>query len=90
MTNGQPPAPVHVRDVVHYWTKQPPEPTARLAWWLAHIDKGWRPNGRIQALGYHEAAVYYGVYLWEWLNVLAPRLEALTPLAAAAVLVRPR
>lgn len=29
----------------------------------------------MRRLGYDCSAQYYGVYIWEWLNVLAPLIE---------------
>ena len=60
--------------VDEYWTSPPPEPSPRLAHWLAKFDDGWRPNRRISGLGYWGAAEFYGVYLWEYLNVIFPKL----------------
>lgn len=62
-------------DVTTYWQNPPPEPSPRLAEWQAKIRGGWRPNRRINAMGYHEAAEFYGVYIWEYLNVISPLLR---------------
>jgi hypothetical protein len=63
-----------------YWLDQPPEPSTRLQWWLDRITAGWRPNRRIRAMGYDESADWFGIYIWEWTNVLWPRLaEVQTP-----------
>ena len=56
---------------------KPPEQSARCTWWLARFDAGWRPNRRISGLGYYGAAIFYGVWIWEYLNVIAPRLREL-------------
>jgi len=63
-------------DVQRYWTEPPPEPSPRLGRWLERIRGGWRPNRRVGQMGYHEAAEFYGVYLWEYFHVLVPALDA--------------
>lgn len=73
----KPPAPARARNIEEYWTDRPPEPSARLMWWLTRIDAGWRPNARTATLGYYSQAEYFGVYLWEWLNVLYPKFAAM-------------
>ena len=58
-------------DRYEYWGDPPPVPSPRLAWWLDRIvDEGWKPNRRISGEGYDGTAEFFGVYLWEWLNVL--------------------
>lgn len=59
-----------------YWATEPPQRSARCSWWEARIRAGWRRNRRLRSLGYHESAEYFGVYIWEWLNVLSPMLSA--------------
>ncbi len=58
-----------------YWTTPPPLWSSRLHWWLERIEAGWRPGRRICRLGYYCKAEYFGVYIWEYLNVLSPRLD---------------
>lgn len=64
-----------VKDVTLHWGEQPPEPSVRLTEWVEKIKAGWRPNRRIHGLGYHESAEWYGVYIWEYLNVLMPLIR---------------
>lgn len=72
MTNGQPPAPPRVDDVEKFWTHAPPEPSPRLLFWMDRIkNKGWRPNKRVGSHGYYGSAEYYGVYIWEYINVIS-------------------
>lgn len=66
------PKPPRIRDEERYWSDPPPEPSERCLYWVRQIDRGWLPNRRIGGIGYHGAAVWFGVYLWEYLNVLAP------------------
>ena len=61
-------------DRYEYWGKPPPEPSARLLWWLDQIEAGWRPNRFYRRLGYDEGAERFGVYIWEYLNVIRPVL----------------
>lgn len=68
-------APARVKDHRAYWTSPPAEQSPRCAWWIDRIKAGWRPNRRIRALGYDDSAEFFGVYIWEWLNVLSPLLD---------------
>lgn len=58
--------------ITDYWLDPPPEPSVGLLKWKAKIEAGWQPNGRLRSMGYYEAAKHYKVYIWEWVNVLAP------------------
>lgn len=62
-------------DVERYWLEAPPEPSPGLKKWLGKIENGWRPNSRISAMGYYEAAEFYQVYIWEFNRVLRPLLH---------------
>jgi hypothetical protein len=81
----QPPTPPRVTDATEFWQSPPPEPSPRLVYWQARIEAGWMPNKRIRAMGYHEAAEFFGVYIWEYLNVLAPLFSAPDVSSGAAV-----
>lgn len=59
-------------EVTRYWLDPPPEPSLKLGKWIAKLKARWRPNRRIRSMGYHEAAEYYGVYIWEYINVISP------------------
>lgn len=72
MTNREPPAPPRIKDVERYWQEPPPEQSERCLWWVERFASGWRLNRRVGSMGYHERAEYYGVYVWELLNVLSP------------------
>ena len=76
---SKPHRPPRVKDIQEYWVNPPPEPSLALTHWLQQLDAGWRPNKRIRTMGYHEKAEFFGVFLWEHLNVLSPRLLALEP-----------
>ncbi|AYR03084.1 hypothetical protein KNU21_gp20 [Gordonia phage Nordenberg] len=67
------PKPPPVDDEMRYWGERPPELSERCRYWIRQFDLGWRPNRRIQTLGYHSSADWYGVYIWEYLHVIAPR-----------------
>lgn len=58
-----------------YWTDPPPEPSAGLKKWTAKIANGWTPNQRIRSMGYYTAAEFFGVYIWEYFNILSPLLQ---------------
>lgn len=62
-------------NVTDYWQHPPPEPSPRLRKWLAKIAGGWKRNRRIGFMGYHEASEFYGVYIWEYFNVLQPAIH---------------
>jgi len=61
------------------WTTPPETASPRLAWWEARISAGWQPNRRIRSLGYDEAADFFGVTIWEYVNVLYPHLYPVSP-----------
>lgn len=68
--------PPRVDDVERFWDSPPPEPSKRLQFWMDRVADGWRGNKRIRVLDYYDSAEYFGVYIWEWINVLAPQLQA--------------
>lgn len=61
-------------DIYEYWSDPPPEPSPRLALWISRLKNGWRPNRRIGTMNYTESAEFFGVYLWEYLNIIYPSL----------------
>jgi hypothetical protein len=72
------PAPPRVANIETYWTKPPPERSARCAWWERRIADGWRGNKRTRGMGYYESAEHFGVYIWEWSNVLYPLMKGVS------------
>lgn len=68
------PKPPKVDDEYRYWVDAPPEASERCRYWLRQIDRGWRPNCRIRREGYDGAADWYGVYVWEYIHLIGPRL----------------
>lgn len=65
--------PLAVDDVDRYWTEPPPEPSARCEYWLRRYREGsWRPNRWVLRQGHGGAAVQLGVYIWEYINRIAP------------------
>lgn len=70
----KPPAPPRVDDHYRYWQFAPPEPSPRLLWWCERVRSGWSRNRRIGSQGYDTSAQYFGVYIWEYINVLQPLL----------------
>lgn len=71
------PKPERVDRVEEYWMERPPLLSPRCVYWVRQILRGWRPSRRISGEGYHGATEWYGVFLWEYLNVLAPLLNVL-------------
>jgi hypothetical protein len=68
-----------VHDVATYWESPPPERSARCIEWVEKIQSRWKPNRRIRGMGYHEAAEWFGVYIWEYLHVIRPLLYGNSP-----------
>jgi len=67
--------PPKVENVEDYWVDKPPEISLRCLWWLARIEKGFTPNRRLRSFGREEAAEFYGVYIWEYLNLIHPAMS---------------
>ena len=70
------PKPAAVPDPDTYWNDPPPTQSARCDWWVRQIERGWLPNRRIRAEGYYSAAGWYGVYIWEYRNVITLAIDA--------------
>lgn len=64
--------PPAVEDVELFWSRPPKERSPRCAYWVQRIGEGWSPNRRIRAEGYYSSAEFYGVYIWEYTNVILP------------------
>lgn len=61
----------------HWAHDNPPEHISpRCAWWMDQIVRGWRPNRRLRAECYDCSAGWYGVYIWEYLHLISPALDA--------------
>ena len=69
------PKPEQVADCYAFWGDPPPVESERCRYWMRQIERGWRPNRRLRAEGYACSAHWYGVYIWEYLNRIAPALE---------------
>lgn len=70
------PKPRPVADRYAYWGGPPLERSEACAYWLRQIEAGWRPNRRWSCESYDTSAGLYGVYIWEFLHVLQPALQA--------------
>lgn len=70
------PKPPRIHDEMEYWESPPPQPSERCLYWTRQIERGWLPNRRISGECYHCSAVWYGVYIWEYLHVLAPLIDS--------------
>jgi hypothetical protein len=66
-----------VNHVEGHWQARPEVLSQRCVYWVRQILRGWRPSRRISGEGYYAAAEWYGVFLWEYLHVLFPLLNAL-------------
>lgn len=71
------PKPARVADRYLYWLDPPTEVSERCRYWLRQIERGWRPNRLISGHCYDCSAEWYGVYIWEYLHLIAPRLAEL-------------
>lgn len=71
------PKPPPVRNHYDFWGDPPDERSARCAWWVRQIDRGWRPNRAIESHCYDCSAQWYGIWIWEYVNVIAPKLDEL-------------
>lgn len=69
------PKPAPVQDVYRYWIEQPPRLSDRCLYWIQQIYRGWHPSRRIRKEGSDGAAEWYGVWLWEYENVIQPMLR---------------
>lgn len=69
------PKPARVDDRYQYWTEPPPARSLRCEYWVRQIGRGWMPNRRISGECYDCSAEWYGVYIWEYLNVLYPLIS---------------
>lgn len=69
------PKPAKVSDAEDYWLFAPSKLSARCAYWVRQIERGWLPNRRIARAGYRNSADWYGVYIWEFQNVLDPLIK---------------
>lgn len=81
-TEGRPwveleqPKPSLVTDRYLYWSDPPPSLSDACLYWTRQIDRGWLPNRRIGSYGYDTSAGWYGVYIWEYLNVIYPLIDS--------------
>lgn len=57
-----------------YWSDPPPVLSPRCLHWAKRIKDGWRPGRNIRN-GYDGNAHYLGVYIWEYLHIIAPMLS---------------
>lgn len=71
------PKPPPVADEYAYWGNPPPKLSPRCVYWMRQIQRGWRPNRRIQIMGWSSSTEWFGVWTWEYLNVIYPKLREL-------------
>lgn len=69
------PIPQRVDNQQEYWSRPPPQLSARCQYWVDKLSTGYVVNTRITGQGYYTACEYFGVYLWEYLNVLSPMID---------------
>jgi hypothetical protein len=78
VTYERPAKPPKVDDHYRYWGKAPPERSPRCQYWVDQIKRGWKRNRRIGMMGYDEGSEWFGVYIWEYQNVLMPLMAEST------------
>ena len=79
------PKPPPVEDRYRFWIKPPAKLSPRCVYWRRQIERGWLPNSRILGEGYDGCAQWFGVYIWEWLNVLWPLISERIQLTSETV-----
>lgn len=70
------PAPINDDAYRYFGQIAPPELSERCKYWVRQIERGWLPNKHISRNGYSGATEWYGVYVWEYVNVLYPLIES--------------
>lgn len=70
------PKPPRVPDHYAYWNSPPPQISDRCQYWLRQLDRGFIPNRYVRREGYDGTCAWFGVYLWEYLNLIAPAITA--------------
>lgn len=69
------PKPPPVEDIYKYWADPPPELSDRCKWWIRQMVNGWRPNRHMRGECSDCSAEWYGIYLWEFINVICVVLK---------------
>lgn len=64
-----------VEDITEYWDDPPPNPSPRCSFWMTKIFRGWRAHRGLMRLDEEKASEFYGVYIWEYVNVIFPMLH---------------
>jgi hypothetical protein len=85
MTEAAYDRPPPVEDPFRYSSEPPPEMwSPRLQYWVLRRSlfsptmfgkDRWRPNRHIRRLNDVDSARRYGIYVWEWVNMLGPILR---------------
>jgi hypothetical protein len=64
--------PKSVEDITAYCSDPSPARSARCDYWLYMFAQGWKRNRRLSRMGYYESANFFGVFIWEYFNILMP------------------
>lgn len=70
-----PPKPARVSDHYSFWAEPPPELSERCTYWVEQLERGWVPNRHVRIEGYDAASQWFGVYIWEYLNIISPMIS---------------
>ncbi len=64
-----------VEDITEYWNEPPPVLSERCIFWVTKIRTGWQRNYVLRKLDLEESSEFFGVYIWEYINILYPMLH---------------
>jgi hypothetical protein len=73
------PKPPRVHDHYAFWGDPPPELSSRCEYWVRQMERGWAPNRRIRSKDYDSSAEWYGIYIWEYWNIIHPMVRHRRP-----------
>ncbi len=62
-------------DIYKYTNVPPPVNSPRLLPWIKRIQMGWSFPKHVKYEGYSTKTQYFGVYVWEYQNVLSPMFD---------------
>ena len=66
--------PHRVTNVEDFWIEPPDTQSDMCDYWVASIDAGCEPDADVLSMGYYGASEFLGVYIWEYVNTIYPKL----------------
>ena len=73
---NHPPPRVEVEHCSPQDYEKPAEVSERCLWWLKRFEEGWRPSRRIGMMALTDSAEFFGITIWEYMNVIRPMERA--------------